>query len=165
MTKTLEIINDPDPMNPREWDNLGTFQIYHRRYASPDKIERDPPHINPKTEIGLKVWGYDHGSVHYATGDRNPFSCPWDSGFAGIIFCSKQKARDWLGVKRLTKKHLTRVAEILRSEVEDWNRYINGEVYAYLIYDENDEVVDSCGGFYSEDEARAEAQAYLNSNP
>lgn len=161
----IEIINDPDPMNPRDWDNLGTFQIYHRRYASPDKIERDPPHINPKTEIGLKVWGYDHGGIVYATGESNPFSCPWDSGFAGIIFAPKERIRRWFGVKRLSKFHIETARKILESEVEDWNRYINGEVYAYLVRDQDGEVIDSCGGFYSEDEARAEAQSYLNSNP
>jgi len=162
----IEIIHDPDPVNPREWDNLGTFQIYHRRYASPDKIVRDPPHIDPKTEIGLKVWGYDHGGVIYKTGDRNPFSCPWDSGFAGIIFAPKERVRHWFGVKRITKTIRERALGVLTQEVEDWNRYINGEVYAYLIRDEDTgHVVDACGGFYSEDEARAEAQAYLNSNP
>lgn len=139
MTKTLEIINDPYPANPREWDNLGTFQVYSRKHASPDVIIREPPHIKAD-EIGLKVWGYDHGGIVYATGDRNPFSCPWDSGFAGIIFAPKERVRRWFGVKRITKAIHTRALDVLKAEVEDWNRYINGE-------------------------ARAEAQAYLNSNP
>lgn len=146
----IEVYYDPDPQNPRDWDNLGTFQIYHRRYASPDKIVRDPPHIN-KDEIGLKVWGYDHSGVIYKTGETNPFHCPWDSGFAGIIFCTRQKAREWFGVKRLTAAHVAKVKQALEQEVETYNRYINGEFYGFTTFDENDNEVDACWGFDDKD--------------
>lgn len=155
----IEVFYDPDPQNPREWgDNLGTFQIYHRRYASPDKIVRDSPHIN-KDEIGLKVWGYDHGGVVYKTGETNPFHCPWDSGFAGVIFCSRQKAREWLGVKRLTKAKIAQITQFLADEVETYNRYINGEYYGYKIFDPSGEEVDSCWGFDDKDYMIEEAKA------
>lgn len=154
----IEIHHDPDPQNPRDWDNLGTFQIYHRRYASPDKIVRDPPHIN-KDEIGLKVWGYDHGGVVYKTGETNPFHCPWDSGFAGIIFVSKAKAREWLGVKRLTAAHVAKVREMLAGEVETYNKYINGEFYGYQTFDANGEEVDACWGFDDKDYMIEEAKS------
>lgn len=146
----IEIWHDQDCDSPRDGENLGTFQIYHRRYASPDKIVREPPHIN-KDEIGLKVWGYDHSGVVYATGETNPFSCPWDSGFAGIIFCSKQKAREWLGVKRLTKSKIAQIAQILNDEVKIYNEWSSGEVYGFTVYDPEDNVIDSCGGFYGSD--------------
>lgn len=153
----IEIHHDPDPQNPRDYDNLGTFQVYHRRYASPDKIVRDPPSIN-KDEIGLKVWGYDHGGIVYKTGETNPFDCPWDSGFAGIIFCSKEDARKWLGVKRLTKEMVSQIEASLDYEVETYNRYINGEYYGYIIFNANDEEVDSCWGFDDKDYMIQEAK-------
>lgn len=156
----LLIDRDPDPMNPREWDNLGTFQIYHRRYASPDKIVREPPYTK-RDEISLKVWGYDHGSVHYATGETNPFHCPWDSGFAGIIFAPKERIYRYFGVKRITKTVRQRVIDALKAEVEEWNRYINGDIHMWMILDNDGEVMDSCGGYHSEEEAEREGNAFL----
>ncbi len=146
----IEIHHDLDPESPRQWENLGTFQVYHRRYASPDPIERDPPVIKPD-EIGLKVWGYDHGGIIYATGEQNPFSCPWDSGFAGIIYVSRHKARTWLGTGRLTKKHEAKVREILEHEVSIYNEWANGEVYGFKVFDPEGEEIDSCWGFYGSD--------------
>jgi hypothetical protein len=146
----IVIWHDSDSDSPRNWENLGTFQVYHRRYRSPDPIVREPPHIN-KNEIGLKVWGYDHGGIVYATGDTNPFHCPWDSGFAGIIFCSRAKARVWLGTGRLTKKHEDKVREILEQEVQIYNQWANGEVYGFTVFDPEGEELDSCGGFYGSD--------------
>ena len=145
--RRLEIYYDTDPENPREWDNLGTFQVYHRRYASPDKIVRDPPAIRAD-EIGLKVWGYEHGCMIFQTGDTNPFSCPWDSGFAGIIFVSRALARDWLGVKRLTKAREAQVLRLLEGEVEAYNQFISGEIYGYRVFDAAGEEIDACWGFY-----------------
>jgi hypothetical protein len=157
----FEIWNDTDTESPREWDNLGTFQVYHRRYRSPDPIVRTTPYIDPKTEIGLKVWGYDHGGIIYATGDTNPFHCPWDSGFAGIIYAPKEHIYRWFGVKRITKKIRQQVLDTLKSEVEVYNQWITGEVYGFTIYDDEDNVIDSCGGFYGREHAEQEAQEYL----
>lgn len=154
----IEIHQDFDPQSPREYDTFGTFQIYHRRYASPDPIVREPPHIN-KDEIGLKIWGYDHGGVIYKAGEKNPFHCPWDSGFAGIIFVSRAKAREWFGVKRLTKKVVERANRLLDAEVEAWNSYINGEIWGYKVFDPRGEEIDSGWGFYDKDDMIEEAKA------
>lgn len=31
----LEIFQDPEPESPREWDNLGKIEMYHRDYDFP----------------------------------------------------------------------------------------------------------------------------------
>jgi hypothetical protein len=151
----IEILPDPDAPSPRSWDNLGTFQIYHRRYASPDPIERDPPFIRAD-EIGLKVWAYDHSGLVYRTGETNPFHCPWDSGFAGIIFCSRARARDWLGVRRPARADIER---ILADEVRLYSDWVNGEVYGYRLFDPHGHEVDACWGFYGRDRAHLIATA------
>lgn len=151
--RPVEIWVDPDPMSPREWDNLGTFQIYHRRYASPDPIVREPPHFQPD-EVGLKVWGYDHGGIIYRTGETNPFTCPWDSGFAGIIFATEEHIKRWFCVEEITDEIRSKALEVLRGEVETYSKYVNGEVYGFTVGEE------SCGGFYSIEEARNEATAH-----
>ena len=153
----LEVHYDPSPVNPREDENLGTFQVYSTRYPSPDDIVRDPPEILDD-EIGIKVWAYAHSSVIYKAAPKNPFTCPWDSAFAGIIFCSKKKAREHLGLKRLTEKNVQDVLQILSDEVDTYTRYYNGEVYGYMVFDAEGECVDSCWGFYDEDYMIKEAK-------
>ena len=150
----IEIYPDFDPESPRTWDNLGTFQIYHRRYPSPDPIVRPEPFI-AKDEIGLKVYGYDHGGIVYST---TPFSCPWDSGLAGVIFVSRAKARDWFGVKRLNTQ---RVIDALKAEVDVYSEYVNGEVYGYKVIGPDGEEIDSCWGFYGSDREYMIEQASL----
>ncbi len=39
----IEILNDEDPENPREWDNLGTMVCFHRHYNLGDKHNFDNP--------------------------------------------------------------------------------------------------------------------------
>jgi hypothetical protein len=138
---TIEIYPDFDPESPRDFDNLGTFQVYHRRYNSPDPIVRPEPFI-AKDEIGLKVYGYDHSGIAYST---TAFSCPWDSGLAGIIFVSREKAREWFGVKRLNTQ---KVIDALKAEVAIYSEYASGEVYGYKVIDPEGKEIDSCWGFY-----------------
>ena len=154
----IEILPDPDAPSPRTWDNLGTFQIYHRHYASPDPIERDPPCIHAD-DIGLNVWAYDHSGVVYRAGATNPFHCPWDSGFAGIIYCSHAKARQWLDVRRLTRADVARVRDILADEVRLYSEWLNGEVYGYRLFDPSGHEIDACWGFYGHDRANLIATA------
>lgn len=33
-------------------------------------------------------------------------------------------------------------------EIEIYNKWCNGEIYRYELYDKNGEQIDSCGGFY-----------------
>ena len=39
---TLVISYDPDPENPREWDNLGTFVSFDRNSSGADETHNDP---------------------------------------------------------------------------------------------------------------------------
>ena len=41
--QTVEIYVDGDPINPREWDNLGTMVCWHSRYNLGDKHEMSTP--------------------------------------------------------------------------------------------------------------------------
>ena len=89
---------DPDPENPREWDNLGTIFSNSRRYSpdgrSIEELIRDvdgdvyadtiPFDRIAKKYYYLKVWIYDHSGQTVRTGDRNPWGnmgyMSWDSG-------------------------------------------------------------------------------------
>jgi len=128
---------DQDSMNPRqEFDHLGTLAILgYGGDEAPD------PHNPPHDAILLPVYRYQHSGVAYST---TPFHCPWDSGQTGYIYVYRSTVRKEFNVKRISPKLHDRVLEILRSEVEEFSSWSNGEVYGFT----NNETDDSCWGFY-----------------
>lgn len=164
---TIEIVQDTHPESPRHNDNLGTMICFHRRYSLGDKHQlhsdmfsgwSDMERYLSKGHIILPLYLYDHGGI---TIDTKPFSCPWDSGQVGYIVVSKEKVKEEYGIQRLTPKVKSKALSILNAEVEEYNKYITGEVYGYRII-ENGEEVDSCWGFYGLDHCRQEA--LINAN-
>lgn len=170
----IEVKPDTDPTNPRGWDNLGTMVCFHGRYDLGDKTnykstdyygwEQLKNGIMKNENVGviLPLYLYDHSGITMST---SPFSCPWDSGQVGWIFVSKKKMLEEYGGKRVTKKLIARVTEYLIGEVETFDQYIRGDVYGYCItkVDNEDEEVDSCWGFYGEEECMMEAESIVNS--
>ncbi len=153
MQYSVEVVNDDDPISPREWCNLGTILYTSLRYSLGDKWTDSNDInsvINDPNNIVLPVYAYIHGGVVLNT---TGFSCPWDSGQSGVIYVSKEKIRNEFKVKRISPALKEKVINILRSEVEVFSNYLSGEVYGYRILDENKDVVDSCYGFFSYKEA------------
>jgi hypothetical protein len=97
----------------------------------------------------------DHSGISMSTGR---FSCPWDSGQVGWIFCTGATAvKEW-GKTRLTKKAVESARRYLEAEVETYDQYLTGQVYGFTIYEhvegyspEDGEQIDSCWGFFSDD--------------
>jgi len=170
----LEIIADSDVESPRSWCNLGTMVCQHSRYNLGDDngmaaaIEVIRSHYaesfldgfdlsNPRTvlelleksdqAIILPLYLYDHSGITMST---TPFSCPWDSGQVGYIFVAKKKARAEYGWSRLTRARVVKVEKCLIGEVQVYDQYLQGDVWGYQAL-QDDEVVDSCWGFYGSD--------------
>lgn len=195
---------DSDPQNPRtEWDNLGKMICFHRRYALGDKHNySDPDDLfmelcgrlpnrkdhHPVSELlgdGSEfriVWEplylYDHSGI---TMNTTGFSCQWDSGQVGIIYCTyeqiaKEMNVEWTGEGPWipSKETIEQYEKILKAEVETYDTYIRGEVLGFQIYapdeeangdeddptfDEDDDEFwmddeeDSCWGFFGKDAA------------
>jgi hypothetical protein len=87
--------------------------------------------------IVYPVFKYEHGNVAYKT---SPFSCPWDSGQAGYLLLDR---KEW---PRRGKKSDTYAKAVL----ESYTSWCNGEVYGFVIEDEDGEVLGSCWGFIGE---------------
>ena len=83
-----------------------------------------------------KLYLYQHGGM---TMSLNPFHCPWDSGVVGWIYVDKKKAQ---------KEYKLLSNERIECEVDLYDKYIRGNVYAYLLF-EDDDVVDGCSGFFN----------------
>ncbi len=107
----------------------------------------------------LPIYMYEHSGIALNT---TGFSCNWDSGQLGFIYVTKEKVRECFKVKKVTKKILKLVEENLISEIETYSKYINGEGYYWATYNEDNEIEDSCGGYYSEEDALVDGRASLN---
>jgi hypothetical protein len=152
-----EIQHDPDPVNPRDCNSkIGTMACFHKRYNLGDSplefssedfddwngMER---HVNKISDgMYLPLYLYDHSGITIST---TPFSCLWDSGQVGFIYETRKNAIDFAGKTYLTKKIRTQVIENLEATVKEYNTYLTGEYYGYVIYDDKDTIVDSCWGF------------------
>ena len=164
----IEIEQDPDPLHPRkDWDNLGTMACFHRRYTLGDEghgIKSEDYNgwdamraaiEKMDAAVILPIYMLDHSGLTVAT---KPFHCPWDSGQIGFIYVTREKLRKEFSKKRVSKQLIAKAAKQLEAEVEAYDQFLRGDVWVYAIKDE-DEVIESCGGFFGIDECRKEAEA------
>lgn len=162
--KTVKLMYDPYPMNPREeFDNLGQIMYSSRsRYILGDlpidSFDEMEEIMDSDDYIWLPVYAYIHGGVVLNT---SGFSCPWDSGQSGIIYANKDDIRQWFGIKRITKKVEERVHSVFRGEIDTFSAYLGGQVYGYVV-EENGEHIDSCFGFYDLDDCKKEAENMIS---
>lgn len=163
---TIEIHYDMDHCNPRtDYDQLGTIIYSSSRYTLGDincniddhlyglctDIHPDFPEeqfeehgwkILEKYYHILPVYCYMHGNIALSTGS---FSCPWDSGQSGFIYCLKETM-----IKEVGNYTEQRAEEWLRQEIEEYSSYLNGEVYGYIVKDPDGNKVESCYGYLGE---------------
>lgn len=158
---TVHVETDEYPDSPREWDNLGVMVCAHDRYDLGDEQmdrnwdERWPNLRNyliaehdalPDTIMPLYL--FDHSGLSMST-DAGPYraadSQGWDWGTVGVIFATPATV-EMCG----TPPELIR--EALAGEVETYDRYLRGEVYAYVVEDAEGNIVDSCCGFYEDED-------------
>lgn len=149
----LEIVQDTDAENPLEQDGrLGRIVCWHRRYSLGDEQPASDPQEwmaenHNDVFVILPVYMYDHSGITIRT---TPFSCPWDSGQVGYIYCTKRNAKD-CGFSLTAEGSVERVTEGLVSEVEQYDQYLRGDVWGFRLLTDDDELVDSCWGFYGSD--------------
>lgn len=167
MAKYIVIKSDIDPYSPREDDNLGTMVCFHSGYNLGDKDHSvyledkydetrkrwtkvpmlDDTEITDKDFIILPLYLYDHSGI---TMNTTGFSCQWDSGQVGIIFISKEKAREEYSWKYITKARQERIENYLKGEVETYDQFLRGDIYGFVCHEDGVEK-DSCWGFYGDD--------------
>lgn len=162
----LRILYDLDPIDPRSEDNLSSMVCFHRRYNLGDNHDYSSSDFNDWSELKeqiekdndiaiiLPLYLYDHSGITIST---SPFSCSWDSGQIGYIFITKETIRNNYNVKRISKKMLERIRKYLLSEVETYDHYLTGQVFGFQIIEksfcekcetEEEDIIDSCWGFY-----------------
>ena len=170
--KPVEVLNDEDlkaeifydecGLNPRkEFDNLGTIVCLHRRYdlgdehtyrsddhQSWDDLERTICEDHDPAVI-LPLYLMDHSGLSLSVGCDHFLACDsmgWDWGQVGFIFVPKEKVRREWSVKRISPKLRDTITRNLISEVDEYGKCLNGEVFGYVLKKGDDEL-DSCWGF------------------
>ena len=166
--KPLLEIMYADAISPREDTNLGYFITVERRYISPDdnkllhniidttqnKVSSIEQHMetvkreyeNATDEKVLAIYPitrYEHSRIKYYRGVGSGF----DYSLCGMYVITDKTQKE-VGVE---PKDFEKVVD---AEVEVYNRYANGEVYGFELYDENGEFEDSCWGFYDIEDIR-----------
>ena len=159
----LKIYHDDDAQSPRTWSNLGYFITVDSKYESPDKnpelksivqeASEDANNVDEhmeniktmvKEQMGEEVLAiypvvkYEHGGVSYSLGQQHGFDYS-NNGFY-IVTDESQKE---IGVSP------ERFEDVIEGELEDYNKWVNGELYRFELYDENGNIKDSIGGFYT----------------
>jgi len=192
--QTIEIHTDFDPFNPRhEYDHPGsTVCIWHRRHALSDKGAPESPEAMVRMMIGElynnddKIaeledmdWGaalaqmvnefpklvvqliymYDHSGITISTGSFSAYDPGgWDSGPVGFIYAMpKDVDKEWGGDPKQAR-------ECLESEIEEYDNYLTGQVYGYIINPDSNINNESCWGFNGKIEyVKQEAEAVAKS--
>lgn len=138
---TIKIYPDTDAQSPDDWGNEDLFLITtNNRYFVVERKGftldgcRDGEY--KKDYHCLPLIAYIHGGVALSLGRGGQFSCPWDSGQIGYVLVKKRQ-----GFRNIRK-----AAESLVSE---WNDYLSGNVYGFVV-ERDGETVDSCWGFFGD---------------
>ena len=93
------------------------------------------------------------GSVYTSAVDFGDPTC------GGYIYVTKEDASERLGYP-LGSPELEHHGPLsLKGEIETWSAYITGEVFGFIVSDDEDDHIESCWGFYNADEALSEGKS------
>ena len=165
---TIEIENDENPDNPRNWDNLSHMVCFHKRYDLGDSDtdlssdifngwEEVEEHLRKEkgAVIIAPLYLYDHSWLRIKIGSFYGCGLPqgharFDSGQVGFIYVTKEDIKEDFQVKRITQKIKDRAMKVLEGEVKTYDSYVSGQVYGYRILDNKENDIDSCWGYYGD---------------
>lgn len=177
----VRVIQDEDAEDPQGWDNLGKMMCWHsrhqlgQRHSCKTPAERKAWVVHkltgklPRTGesaakryselicLELPLYLFDHGSLTIST---TPFSCPFDSGQVGWIWCSWKAARREFGMARSAEQRRLvqeRARVAIQQEVEIYAQWLQGDVYNFVIERDDawsfewEPIYYGPGGFYGHD--------------
>ncbi len=156
--QVLEIFQDEAPLSPREWDNIGIMLCAHRSYTLGDEQFQTGEGIDARIKelkpiVTIPLYLLDHSGLRIRTRDFTDCDPQqWDSGQVGYIITTEEKIKSMHGDTKLSDE---RVREILQSEVNEYDDYLSGNVFGYVLSEnktcnldeDHKEELDSCWGF------------------
>lgn len=185
----IRIFPDDDPTSPREWDTLTTMFCFHPRYTLGDAEYPDDEYRQAEqaydylvrqrgnlrafvrwlrlvlgATIVQPLYLYDHGGLSLRTGQFMSDPIGWDMSMAGLVYDTASK-------REATGCTSGDVKSVLEAEVNTYAQFLIGDIYGYVIEHlttcnhnhQHATEVESCWGFYGQDQALAEAEDVLAS--
>lgn len=155
----IRIEHDEDAESPSQWGREDLFLVAnHRDFYVPEpgekRVPNDPAELIDryrKTHWIFPLEAYIHSGVVLAFGHEGNFpDRRWDVSQLGFIFVSK---KEW----RLRKSARKAAASL----IAEWNQYLEGDVWGYVIEDDDGEHLDSCWGMYGREYCVDEAVSCL----
>jgi hypothetical protein len=161
--QTIKVYIDLNAENPRTetyQDNFGHMVCFHQRYTLGDQdhgINKNDVNSLGELEeylirekgaiVILPLYLYEHSGITMSTGS---FNDRWDSGQVGFIYATRKDILDNWGGQRVGKTLKEKTVMLLKAEVQEYDDYLTGNVYGYVIEDEGGEEVWSCWGYYGD---------------
>lgn len=165
----ITVYQDTDSPSPRgEYSSFGecgfgSMICFHNRYDLGDKKIYDHEKYpivfkewikkNKNNIVALPIYLFDHSGLRMDTDNQMFAMCDphgWDWGMVGYIYATKDDIRKEFGVNKVTKKIKEKAINILKSEISEYDDYLSGNVYGYIITNVDGEEIDSCWGFYGD---------------
>lgn len=156
--KKIEVLQDTDPLNPRDWEHDSIMVCFHKRYDLGDKTDFKSSDYENWQELYddlvtngyqtiLALYLYDHSGISMSADSflGRAHHASWDSGQVGFI-AHKEEGME----------------SQLRAEVEEYDHYLTGQVYSARVYEmktcdhcnhTEEEVYEYIGGYYSVEDA------------
>lgn len=194
----IKIEQDEDARSPREDDNMLTIICFHRNYALGDDHNYKIDDFRSATEEEAfekmekqfredydiiegtihRIRMYEHGSIGLAIRPSKiatyPYNCQWDSMWVGMLFATYEGVKTTHGwdkekINNLTDEEKDMLYQGVLAEFDQYNSYVQGEVYGYRIFELDDEgeeldEVDSCWGYIGDsDYCMTEAKSVVDS--
>ena len=165
---TIKIKQDEYAESPREWSTFGTIVSATQGINEVERwindsikdavncdvdIEKALAKHFGEIAVVLPIYRYSHGVDRFSTesfyGKLPQGHARFDSALTGFIFATKETTREWFKCKRVTEKIKQQAAENLKSEIDDLDTWASGDVWGYIVEDDEEEHVDSCWGYYN----------------
>lgn len=99
--------------------------------------------------LAFPILSYVHGDIKYYLGntiDR------WDGSVLGLAWVEKEKIYQEFGVTKISSKLVERCKSHISSDLDVYNKWARGESYGFELYESNGKFMDSCYGFYDQDD-------------
>lgn len=148
-----EITNKMSPEDWLRWQvgehlKVNTWDVYSDKYEKFEEMTLEELWKEfEKYNLVIPVHAYEHGGITISASGRRAGWDSFDSGQLGFVYVSHEDIKKEFNVKRLTKKVLEKAEKILRDEVSNYDDYLTGQVYGFVIENQHEEELDSCWGF------------------
>jgi len=167
------------PSDPREFnENLGKMVCFHKSYELGDKTDLRTDDFEgwdtlegylitkEGASVILPLFMLDHSGITIST---KSFHDHFDSGQIGFIYATHEDICKEYGESTPIDEAVEKVKEVLLAEVQEYDKYVSGEVYCATMYEkkvcnlghEHFDIMDITCGFYEVSEAEDYINEYL----